>query len=344
MKFRIWTILWVFALFASGMALFSEDLYLGISVPSVVLIIWSSALGMQKTHAPGQRLANLLATTAITGTVIGLLLPATGGPGVRTAACRHNLSSIAKAVLAYHSKNDFLPPNTTKGNDGESLHSWRSLLVPYLEQSETTYRYDHSKTWDYPSNRMQLNANGAPLYCCPHDVSGLLGRNETASYFAVTGPNTAWSIMGSKENLLADKTDQTILLIEQTGSKIIWCEPKDFNFDEALALLTTPPGLSPESNHPAMSNYGFFYNSAPCKLGPGFHIAFADGSVKFIAPPLEGHFARALLTANGGENISEADYAKLFSPELDYAKIYSLSAFTLLALLPGMNAIRNRGA
>src|SRR5690349_7919540 len=54
----------------------------------------------------------------------------------KLAACRANMRLIGLALQAYHEKNQCFPPAYTLGPDGERWHSWRVLLLPYLDQND----------------------------------------------------------------------------------------------------------------------------------------------------------------------------------------------------------------
>jgi hypothetical protein len=71
-------------------------------------------------------------------------------------------------------------------------------------------------------------------------------------------------------------------------------------------------------------------------------VAFADGSVRFLALPLSPSLATALLTADGGEIIDDRAFDRASLPQLDYGKIYSLATFVALSLLPAGRLLRRR--
>ena len=45
-----------------------------------------------------------------------------------------------------------LPPAYTVDADGRPLHSWRTLILPYLEQEPLYQTIDLSKPWNDPAN------------------------------------------------------------------------------------------------------------------------------------------------------------------------------------------------
>ena len=54
----------------------------------------------------------------------------------RERTCETNLKVIAFALHAYHEDHGSFPPAYVPGADGEPAHSWRVLLLPYLEQEQ----------------------------------------------------------------------------------------------------------------------------------------------------------------------------------------------------------------
>jgi prepilin-type N-terminal cleavage/methylation domain-containing protein/prepilin-type processing-associated H-X9-DG protein len=97
----------------------------------------------------GFTLVELLATIAIIGLLIGLLLPAvqSAREAARQISCRNNIKQLALAVTAYESSNGFLPPQgapwqfCTLRNQGLSTLSlyaeevsFLPWLLPFLEQ------------------------------------------------------------------------------------------------------------------------------------------------------------------------------------------------------------------
>ena len=65
---------------------------------------------------------------------VALLLPRVGSrpvsPGVQ---CQSNLSRLGLAFRQYHDDYGSFPPAYLVGADGNPMHSWRVLLLPYLQ-------------------------------------------------------------------------------------------------------------------------------------------------------------------------------------------------------------------
>ena len=67
--------------------------------------------------------------------------------------CANNLKQIALALRNYESVYHALPPAYTVDAEGKPLHSWRTLILPYLEQQALYDKIDLSKPWDDPANK-----------------------------------------------------------------------------------------------------------------------------------------------------------------------------------------------
>ena len=100
--------------------------------------------------------------------------------------CANNLKQIGLALHAYHERYGVLPPAYVADANGRPMHSWRVLLLPFLEQQSLYDWYDFREPWDGPHNIKLLN-NTPSCYICP---SRLSYPTTVTSYVAITGPGT----------------------------------------------------------------------------------------------------------------------------------------------------------
>jgi hypothetical protein len=166
------------------------------------------------------------------------------------------------------------------------MHSWRVLLLPYLDRNELYEQYDFSEPWDGPSNSRLLDQRP--------QTYGLHDRNDEpgslTNYLVVIGPETLWP--GSSP---ADEPfgSQKILIVENVGADVAWTEPRDLFLDTMSFDLaaSAPNGVSSR------------YLPAAVALG--------DGSIRKLPPErISPDELRALLTGHTGLN------AALASPHL----------------------------
>ncbi len=133
----------------------------------------------------GMRLVKFLIRVGIVLLIIALLLPAYRSvrPAARRSWCVNNMKQIALAIDNYEQAYNVLPPAYTVDAQGRPLHSWRTLILPYLEQKTLYETIDLSKPWDAPANATAL-ASKLSVFLCPDSVNG----NRT-SYLANVGPD-----------------------------------------------------------------------------------------------------------------------------------------------------------
>ncbi len=168
------------------------------------------------------------------------------------------------------------------------MHSWRVLLLSFLEQQELFQQYDFSEPWDGPNNR-KLADRMPQLFCFPgtHQPG-----NTMTNYFAVIGPRTAWP--GSKKVILKDVKDgssNTILIVESQSARIHWMEPRDLSFETVNMEKSDPAGVNSPYGPPA--------------------VAMLDGAVQSLNLGLKPATLRAMLTIDGGEELRHDEKEEL---------------------------------
>lgn len=160
------------------------------------------------------------------------------------------------------------------------MHSWRVLLLPYLEQQNLYDRYDFSQPWNSPTNR-RLEHEMPAVFAFHGDYQpGLV----TTNYLAVIGEETAWP--GARSRLDSEITDDpaaTILVVENRDAGVHWMEPRDLHLDLMRMELDHPEGVGSKYLAPA--------------------VVMVDGSLRRLEQKLPPDVFRAMLTANGGEPI-----------------------------------------
>ena len=165
--------------------------------------------------------------------VIALLLPANRGSreAARRSQCRNNLRQIGLALQNYHDVYKFLPPAYTVDAEGKRLHSWRTLILPYIEQTPLYDKIDISKPWDHPVNKKAFAAK-ITMYRCP---STIVPPGHT-TYLAVVAPNSCFpGSQAVKFSQVTDGTSNTLAVVEVDSTRAVhWMSPNDV--DEAWLL------------------------------------------------------------------------------------------------------------
>ncbi|HEY4260168.1 MAG TPA: DUF1559 domain-containing protein, partial [Schlesneria sp.] len=77
-------------------------------------------------------------------------LPRRAGEAARRTQCKNNLKLIGLALYNYHDLYGAFPPAYTVDRHGKQLHSWRTLILPFLDQMPLYQKIDLSKPWDDP--------------------------------------------------------------------------------------------------------------------------------------------------------------------------------------------------
>ena len=213
------------------------------------------------------------------GILIALLLPAVQAAreAARRQQCVNNLKQIALAMHNYHDRYKTFPPAYLEDETGRPAHSWRVLILPFVEQSPLYDQYDFSKPWDSPENQM-VGQTAVPIYSCPSDP----GSQTHTSYMVITDPDTVFpaaEALGIGE--ISDGTSNTLLVVEVPGVSVDWTEPADVSKAELLRAIRNA-----RTNHPG-----------------GFNAALADGSVRFIATSIDPRTLEALMTRGAGEQV-----------------------------------------
>ncbi len=204
----------------------------------------------------------------------------------RGVACRNNLKRIGLALWAYEQRYGSFPPAYIADANGKPLHSWRTLILPFMDQAAVFGTIDVDKAWDDPANSKHLR-QGAQMYSCPSE-----GNNTTqTSYLAVVGPNTAWpGATGRKLSEFKDPSS-TILVVEVVNSGIQWAEPRD------LYVGQMAPGINAGGANLGMSSWH----------GPFANAVFADGSVRELPNELDPKTLAALFDIHNPPGISAVE-------------------------------------
>jgi hypothetical protein len=193
--------------------------------------------------------------------------------------CSLRLGNIVCGLWNYRQKYGCYPPACLRDKNGKPMHSWRVLILPYLDgdKYDALYRqYDFNEPWDGPHNRKLLAS--CPLeYRCRDALPHRGHEQTTTSYVAVVGSNAAWTGSGARisdKELSGKKANTTVVLIEvPAAAGIQWTEPRDLSLD---ALQDPPSPVAPVVHERADRGNPFYYYDV---VGPPYvSVAFIDGT------------------------------------------------------------------
>ena len=227
-----------------------------------------------------------------------------------------NLRQIAIALHNFHDAYGYFPPAVIRGPDGEPWHSWRVLILPYLEETDLFDQYRFDEPWDGPNNKRLLERIPSvyqdPVYgdtVEPYTHYAVIAGPEgddVPPHLQTTFPGKGVQITDlengvggalregqsdSRSSLtdLSDGTMNTILAgTIDPERRIPWMKPEDVVFQEGFP----PPGAGD----------GF---AAPHREGSeaaGLFV-FADASVRAISVTVDPEVFRAMMTRAGGEQV-----------------------------------------
>jgi prepilin-type processing-associated H-X9-DG protein len=232
-------------------------------------------------HKKGPRVwVTVLTVFGIGVLLVGLLLPnvRSARPAAYRIACAGNLKQIVVALLKYESVYHALPPAYTVDANGKPLHSWRTLILPYLEERKLYESIDLSKPWDDQANAKACNTP-VGYFHCPADSCP---PNHT-TYLASVAPNGCFRLTEPRRlsEITAD-VGQTLMVIEVPSDRSVpWMSPNDA--DEPLII-----SIGPESK---------LAHSA------GINAAMCDGSVHFLQADMPAADRRAMISIAGHNKI-----------------------------------------
>ncbi|QDV54952.1 DUF1559 domain-containing protein [Rosistilla oblonga] len=215
------------------------------------------------------------------GICVGLLLPAV--QAAREAAhrveCSNNMKQIALAMHNYHAAYRALPPAYTVDEAGQPLHSWRTLILPFLEQKALYDQIDLNKPWDDPANQ-QVASSVLEVFGCPS-----ASDPTVTGYVAVVDPSGVMTgPVGTSFQEITDGSSNTLLFVEVGPDHAVpWMSPQDID-------LPTFESFAGQERH-ATNHPG------------GTHITIADGSIRFFPNTIDASTRRGLVTKAGGEQL-----------------------------------------
>lgn len=224
----------------------------------------------------------LIVVVILAGLVLFLLPPVRNVRGpARRAECRRNLEQIMLALHNYSDRYGMFPPAYTADEQGNRLHSWRAIILPFLDHQHTYEKIDFSKAWDDPVNE-DARKTSITTYLCPESRN----RYDT-SYLAVVTPGSFFlATEGSKISRATDGTSQTLAIVEVAdGFSVEWMKPDDAD-EQLLTKILNKSQL--------------FHQS-------GIHVALVDGSVHFLPQSTPTKTINALITAAGKDVVEDFD-------------------------------------
>lgn len=237
----------------------------------------------------GFRLRDLFVVIAIIALLVAFFLPATrtAREAARRMQCSNNLKHIGLALHNYQEVYGTLPPAYLPDAEGRPMHSWRVLILPYLEQKSLYEKYRFDEPWNGPNNRQLMNQIPA-VFRCPSVARERVGSRAKEEdhavlthYVVIADDKTPFQLSHAMAtNEIDDGAENTLLVVELASECVPWMAPRDIDVAGFARVL---------SNKSQKQHTG------------GLNAAMADGSVRFINDATPPETLQALATATGGE-------------------------------------------
>lgn len=239
--------------------------------------------GQVVAKRPGLTVLELFVVIAIIAVLLALFLPATrrSRGALRRSRCHNNVRNIMLALHNYHDDHGAFPPAFTVDENGNRLHSWRTLILPYLEQPDLFTRIDLSKPWSHPVNTAAMREMPAVFRC----ESVKLPDGHT-TYLGLVGPRAFFSDDGRPRQLddITDSHDHTVAIAEVPSVNAMhWMNPHD---DGLTVFLHRAKDL-------------------PTAHIAGAHVGLVSGGARYFSDSIEDESREGYTTIDGGEVLPE---------------------------------------
>jgi len=282
-------------------------------------------------------LVELLVVISIIGILIALLLPAVQAAreAARRASCKNNMRQIGLALHNYHSALGVFPPGVlgTSGGTAQNqlLHTWETLILEYVEQTNVHQAYDFRLRFDHSNNAAAVLIR-LPVYLCPSMRDEIVNNQYGPSHYAAN----AGTVPGQDDGVLypmsairiqdvTDGTSNTIAAGELAFEVGGWARGAintgggggggggsgggtGQGFARGVlrwwrcAANCALPGMNPpQTNCSGSCERQFQFSS---KHSGGCHFLFTDGHTSFVSETTDANVFRALMTRSGGEVVN----------------------------------------
>lgn len=236
-----------------------------------------------KLKSPSRRAVEAVTIVALVFALALIAWPSGNGRHRgRRRGCMNHLRNVSAALHVYATSRNELPPAYVADEHGRPMHSWRVLLLPYLEQQEHVDAYSFEEPWDGPNNS-KLAEFVPDIYRCADEYDAD-DPSLWTSFVAVVGPNTLWPAGAPGD--LADVPDgaaQTLLLAEVQDSGIHWMAPRDLHVVQMAPTINARRGQGISSVHSG-----------------GAHVMYADGHGGLLSDETSPEVLRQLIDRDDG--------------------------------------------
>lgn len=284
-------------------------------------------------------LVELLVVIAIIGVLIALLLPAVqhARESARRASCANNSKQIGLAIALYQLSKTVYPPSNTddvfywEQIPRERNHSWASVIMPYVEESNLkdsiNFKVSSLAPENQPAAKTPVAVYRCPSYAGPaltEDTHYSSGKYAIGNYVAVGASDVdhVYAVSLKPEGVIFPQSDikpkeitdglsKTMFIAETREEKLhVWIDGRTGSY----TALAFGQGFS-HLAQPVALNYTPYYDDKQvrCAYGPssmhlgGAHHLFGDGSVHFLRTEISKTTYVGLCTRAGKEKFDDVD-------------------------------------
>lgn len=299
----------------------------------------------------GFTLIELLVVIAIIAVLIALLLPAVqqAREAARRSQCKNNLKQIGLAIHNYEGSLGVFPSsstgrigsfgvwNYTAGNPDWHLHSFASLILPYIDQANLYNTINYNVSSLDPVNRPAAT-QVLTVYICPSFAGSKYSTDAFYTSIAPAGSQFAirnYMAIGAKNVLgmsgafppegvmfprskttfkdITDGASNTVLVAEtREQGAAVWIDGSSaagtsrwFNFMAAAPYQGTTLAINYKPYFPNVSG-GINQTYGPSSQHTGgAHHLLCDGSVRFFSDNMDLLTYDALCTRASGEIVGD---------------------------------------
>jgi prepilin-type processing-associated H-X9-DG protein len=194
----------------------------------------------------------------------------------------NNLKMLGLGFRNYCSVHTSFPSDATYAKSGEPLHSWATLILPYLNYWPNTQL---DVPWNHPTNIANFRSPIPEFYNPTLDYADQFDGDGLALIHYAGNSKVLNAQPGMKLSDVTDGEANTILVGEVNGNFQPWGKPG--NWRDPAAGINTPDGFGGAAG------------------SGGAQFLMVDGSVRFISKDVDPQVLKALSTPAGGEKLPE---------------------------------------
>jgi hypothetical protein len=208
--------------------------------------------------------------------------------------CKNGLKQIGLALHFYHDQYGSFPPAVTYDQHGHPAHSWRVLILPFMDQQELYDQYRFDEPWNGPHN-ITLQDSMPTVYGCPSFLNNVEAGSELHTHLnrlssdaAIVSPDAVFNGQQTRRiEEITDGTSPTIMVAEVRQHAVHWMSPEDVTPHQLLTDLRRTANEQHANHHHRLN--------ACC----------VDGSVHWLMYDMDESRLHAATTPDGGEPAPE---------------------------------------